>query len=146
MPNERSLGLVDHQDLLVLVPPPFGNDDTVAKPDVEKLIARTGACAFTGKPAGDARMPPGPKDEVVDRAAAALQPVEQARPRRFKQFELNRPAGLLLDDYGTLADASAAHDVADPHLHQGAATQLAVDCQTEEGTVSKAMLLIQLEA
>jgi hypothetical protein len=83
------------------------------------------------------------KDEVVEGAAPALQPVEQACPRRFKQFELNRPASLLLDDDGALADTGATDELADTDSDQIAATQLAVDRQVEEGPVSTAMLLLQ---
>ena len=81
------------------------------------------------------------KDEVVQRTAAALQPFQQARPRGFEQFELNGPAGLLLDDYGSLPDATAAYQIADPYLHQVTATQLAVDCKIEQRAISKPSLL-----
>jgi hypothetical protein len=68
------------------------------------------------------------KDEIVQRTASTLQPLEQARSCWFKQFKLNRPSGLLLDDDGALSHTGTAHELADPDLHEIAATQLTVDC------------------
>jgi hypothetical protein len=61
------------------------------------------------------------KDEIVQRTASTFQPLEQARPCGFKQFKLNRPAGLLLDDDGALSDTGTAYQLADPDLHEIAA-------------------------
>jgi len=41
---------------------------------------------------------PGGKDELVERAASAFEPGQNAAAGGLKEFELNRPAGLLLDD------------------------------------------------
>jgi len=41
---------------------------------------------------------PARKDELVKRAASAFEPGQNAAAGRLKEFELNRPAGLLLDD------------------------------------------------
>jgi hypothetical protein len=80
--------------------------------------------------------------EVVQRAATALQPLKQARPSRFEQFELHRPAGLLLNYDGSLADATTAHQLADPDLDQITASKLAVDAKIEQRSISEPMLLL----
>jgi hypothetical protein len=41
---------------------------------------------------------PARKDEVVERAASAFEPGEDAVAGRLKELELNGPAGLLLND------------------------------------------------
>lgn len=55
--------------------------------------------------------------EVVERAAAMLQPSEQAPARRLANLELHRSPGLLLHHDGAIADAAAGNNISDPHLH-----------------------------
>ena len=69
---------------------------------------------------------------VIKRARAALQPSQHARPRRFEQLELHRPACLLLDDHRTRPDTATADEVTDANLHHIATVQLAIDGQVEQ--------------
>jgi hypothetical protein len=41
---------------------------------------------------------PARKDELVQRAASVFEPGQNAAAGGFEEFELNGPAGLLLDD------------------------------------------------
>ena len=41
---------------------------------------------------------PARKDKFVERAASAFKPDQNAAAGGLMEFELNRPAGLLLDD------------------------------------------------
>jgi hypothetical protein len=43
---------------------------------------------------------PARKDELVKSAASAFEPDQNAASSRLKEFELNGPARLLLDDDG----------------------------------------------
>ena len=70
--------------------------------------------------------------EVVDRAPSALQPSQDARPSRFQQLELHRPAGLLLHHDCACADLATANEITDPNLHHIATAQLAVDGKIEQ--------------
>lgn len=63
--------------------------------------------------------------KVVQRPASTLQPLKQARPRRFEQLELHGPASLLLDDDGSLPNATTAYQLADPDFDEITAAQLA---------------------
>ena len=45
---------------------PYVHSGRRPKPDVSNLDQRSGACAFTGKPAGHARMPPGLRMSVTE--------------------------------------------------------------------------------
>ena len=60
-------------------------------------------------------------------------------------FELYWPSGLLLNNQRPLTDTTTAYQLADPHLDQIAAAQLAVDCQVEQRTIAKATLLLKPE-
>lgn len=51
---------------------------------------------------------------------------EHAGPCRLKEFELHRPAGLLLHNDRTGSDAAAANQIPDANLHHVAAAELAV--------------------
>jgi len=58
---------------------------------------------------------------------------------------LDWPAGLLLDDRRSVADLAAAENVANLKLDEIAATQLAVDRQIEQRSISDALVLILIE-
>ena len=76
---------------------------------------------------------PAREDEVVHCATATLQPREDAALSGIEELELRGPAGLLLDDDRSRANAIADDEVVDLHLHNVAASQLAVDGQVEYG-------------
>lgn len=76
------------------------------------------------------------KDIVVHRAAAAFKPRQEAVPGVEEQFELHRPSRFLLHDNRARSDLPTADKVADFHLHEVAATQLAVDSEVEQGPIS----------
>jgi hypothetical protein len=52
------------------------------------------------------------KCECIERAAAAVQADEDARPGGLQKFELDRPACFLLDNHCTRADLPAADEIA----------------------------------
>jgi hypothetical protein len=66
------------------------------------------------------------------RPTAALQPFQDACPRRLEQLELRRSAGLLLDDDRPLSRARHSRHSRSWHLDEVAAAQLAVERQVEE--------------
>ena len=73
---------------------------------------------------------------ILKRATAALQPGQDARPRRFEQFELHGPARLLLHHDGAGADMATANEITDPNFHHIATAQLAVDGQVEQRSIT----------
>jgi hypothetical protein len=83
---------------------------------------------------------------VVDGAAAAFEPGEEARSDVGRKIELNRASGLLLNDDRSSSDISPRYKVADLDLHEIAASQLAVDRQVEKRPITKTALPIQEEA
>lgn len=106
---------------------------------------------FIDKPGvlASAEMPitidPTGEDVVVHRAAPPLQPSQQAGASVWKQLELNRSACFLLHDNRSRSDLPTADKVADPHLHQVAASEFAVDRQIEQRPISQASTLIEIE-
>ena len=70
---------------------------------------------------------PAGKNVVVYRAASSIEPGQQAGPSVWQQFELNGPTCFLLHDYRTRSNLPAADKVADFHLNQIAAPELAID-------------------
>jgi hypothetical protein len=60
---------------------------------------------------------PAGKDIIVHRAAAPIQPNQQARPSIRQQLELNGPSRFLLHHDRPRSDLSAADNVANLHLH-----------------------------
>ena len=83
---------------------------------------------------------------IVHSAAPPLEPSQQAGPGVGEQFELHRPARFLLHHQGARADLPATDNVADFHLDEVAATQLAVDPEVEQCPISNAAALIEEEA
>ena len=77
------------------------------------------------------------KDVVVDCASPVLQPRLYAGSSSLKQLELDRPAGLLLDNRGPRPDPTTAEKLANPDFDDVAAAQLAVDGKVEQSSVAK---------
>jgi hypothetical protein len=67
------------------------------------------------------------KEEIVQRAAAALDPRKQGLAGRLDQLELYGPLCLLLHYDGAVPNATAGDNVADAHFHHVTSAQLAVD-------------------
>lgn len=82
------------------------------------------------------------EDEVVQRAAAPLEPCSHRFTGRIHELELNRSLGLLLNDDGTVADTPTRNYVADPHCNHVTSAQLAVDCEIKQGSVPQPIMLI----
>jgi hypothetical protein len=78
--------------------------------------------------------------KILDRSAAPLKPCQEASTSIRHDFELNWPIGLLLDNHRPRSQLTAGDKIADPDLHQIAASQLAVDRKIEKRPVSKPML------
>ena len=89
---------------------------------------------------------PAGKDIIVYGPAAPIQPSQQARPSVWKKFELNRASCFLLHYDCPRSYLAAAHKVANLHLHQVTAPQLAVDRQVEQRSISQATPLVEVEA
>ena len=83
---------------------------------------------------------------LIQCATSSFKPIENGRAGRLEKFELHGRPGLLLDDHGSSPDAAAAHQIADPHFHEVAATQLAVDRQIEKRAISKPLLAFEPKA
>ena len=64
----------------------------------------------------------------------------------FGQLKLDRPAGLLLPDGGTIQRKALWGDIFDPDADHVTTTQLAVDCQVEQGQVPGASSKLQVGA
>jgi hypothetical protein len=98
------------------------------------------SCAYVGSMVGPAR-----EGVIIQRATPKLEPSEEAGASIIHQLKLNRPAGLLLNDGGSGPNFPIANDVANPDLHQVAATQLAIDCEIEKRTIPDPSMLIKKE-
>jgi hypothetical protein len=85
------------------------------------------------------------KDEVVEYAAAAFEPCQNTAASGFEELKLNGPAGLLLNDDRSRANAAAADKVADLDLYDITPAKLTVDREIEHRAVSKPPLSIQPE-
>src|SRR5262249_47544289 len=82
---------------------------------------------------------------VVEHTASSFQPSLETGASRFEQLELDRPASLLLRDRGSRSHPAAAHEFADPDLHDVAATQLAVDGKVEKRPVTETPFSVEPE-
>jgi len=85
------------------------------------------------------------KDEVVERAAAAFEPCQNAAASGFKELELNRSPGLLLNDDRAGTNPATADEIADLDFNDVASSELTIDCEIEHRAVSKPPLSIQPE-
>jgi hypothetical protein len=70
-------------------------------------------------------------------------PVSDREPRLFGDFELDRPAGLLLDHGRAIPHRAADTHVIDPQGDQIAAAQLAVDRQVEQREIALSNLKLK---
>ena len=78
------------------------------------------------------------------RAPLSLSHAADASPGGAGDLEGCRTAGLLLNHCGALAKHAAWRDVADPLLHEVAATKLGVDAAVEERQVTNPPIRLQL--
>jgi len=85
------------------------------------------------------------KDEVIERASSAFDPSEDAAAGVFKKFELNGPAGLLLNNDRSRANPAATDKLADLDFNDVAPAKLTVDREIEHRTVAQSVLSIQPE-
>jgi hypothetical protein len=83
------------------------------------------------------------KGKVLEATAEQPQPCQQARARWLEQFELNRSAGLLLNDHCAVPDLAATHQVADRDRNHIAAAQFAVDGEIEQGAIPQTALVLE---
>jgi hypothetical protein len=86
------------------------------------------------------------KGVVVNCSTSPLKPCKQTRPHVRRDFELNRTAGLLLNDHGSGSNFRSGHEGSDLHFDEIATTQLAVDCEVKQGAISHASLPVEEEA
>lgn len=86
------------------------------------------------------------KDEVVQRAPAALKPREYRFASRLDQLKLDLPLRLLLDDDCTISDSATGDNIADAYFHHVTSPQLAVDSEVEKCSVSGSPMLIEPES
>ena len=86
------------------------------------------------------------EDEIEDSTAAALQPRLQALTCFCHDFELNRPAGLLLRNRRTASGVAPADDITNPELDEITATQLAVDREVEQCSIAQALVFVEVKA
>jgi hypothetical protein len=76
------------------------------------------------------------KDILVERATAPFEPLEQACASGLQEFELHWATSLLMDDYGSLANASSPDQLIDLDLHKVATAKLAVDGQIKKRAIA----------
>lgn len=76
------------------------------------------------------------KDEIVKHTAATFKPSEDAVAGVLEEFELNGPAGPLLDDDCARPHPASADEITDLDLDDVTASQLAVDREIEHRAVA----------
>jgi hypothetical protein len=77
---------------------------------------------------------------IVGPQASRLDPGIKGFARGRCDFELHRPVGLPLHDYGPRANPVAAAHVADAQVDEIAPAQLAVDAQIQQRKIPSASL------
>jgi hypothetical protein len=82
------------------------------------------------------------KDKFFERATAPFKPLQQACASGLQELKLHWATSLLLDDNGTLTNASSTDQLIDLNLHEVAAAKLAVDSEVEERSIAEAVLLL----
>ena len=82
------------------------------------------------------------ENELFNPATPALQPLEQCRPRRFENLELDGSASLPLHDRGAVPDGVPSNQIVNVDTYQVATAQLAVDSEVEKRTISQTPLLV----
>ena len=86
---------------------------------------------------------PARKDVIVHSATPTLKPCQQASPGIRQQLKLNRTACLLLHYDCPRSDLPANYNVADLQSHKVAATQLAINREVKQRTVTQSAALIE---
>ncbi len=86
------------------------------------------------------------KGIVVDCSSPSLKPSKQTGSDLSRNFELHRPAGLLLDDYRSSSDFMASDEGPDFEFYQIAAAELTVDRKIEKRTISHPSFSVEVEA
>jgi hypothetical protein len=81
--------------------------------------------------------------EVIGRAAPTFNPSEDVAAGGFKEFELNGPAGLLLNDDRPRTNPVAADKFADPDFDDITSAQLTVYREIEHRAVTQSVFAIQ---
>ena len=80
---------------------------------------------------------PARKDELVERAASAFEPCQNAAAARLEEFKIGRAARpRLLNDDRTWTHAAAAGKVKDLDLDKVTSTQFAINRKIEHGAVA----------
>ncbi|MDR6758937.1 hypothetical protein J2Y48_004247 [Mycoplana sp. BE70] len=85
---------------------------------------------------------PNGKGEVIDGATSSFKPCKQTCPDVTRDLKLDRASGFLLDDHGTGSDILACDEGSNLNLSQIAASELTVDCEIKQRSVSHAPLPI----
>lgn len=88
---------------------------------------------------------PAREDVIVNRSASPFEPCQQTGSRIGEQLRLNGPTCFLLHYDRARSDLSATDKVADLHLHQVAASELAVDRQIEQRSIPQTAALIEIK-
>jgi hypothetical protein len=86
------------------------------------------------------------KDVGASICRSRVQPVLQRGASLLRDFELNRTAGLALDDCRPVSHVSADCDVIDPKADEIAAPKLAVDGEVEHGQIAFVVLDLKSDA
>jgi hypothetical protein len=79
-------------------------------------------------------------------ACSMCLPISDCGPRLFGDLELDRPAGLPLDDRHSVLHPAAEAHVANPEPHEVAALELTVDRKVEQREVSFALFKLEPNA
>jgi hypothetical protein len=82
------------------------------------------------------------KDEIVERAAAAFEPCQQAAARGFEELKLNGSADLLLNNDRACTNPATADEIADFDFDDVASPELTIDREIEHRAVPKPPLSI----
>ena len=88
--------------------------------DQARILARADMFT-TSRPTGE--------KPIVRLVTSSREPGGQCVAGRIGDFERDRPAGLLLDHCGALAQDATGRDIADPQLDEVAATKLRINTQ-----------------
>jgi len=83
------------------------------------------------------------KDELVKRTTSTFEPSLYADATGLKEFELNRPAGLLLNHDRARSNPAAADKVADFGFHDVTPAQLTIYSQIEHCAVTQPVFAVE---
>lgn len=82
------------------------------------------------------------EDEVLNPTASQFQASEQARSGVSSNLKLNRSPRLALSNRGSRPDFWTTDQIADLQLNQVTASQLGIDRQVKQRSISDALLAI----